>query len=93
MEDEAVPTMQVYEDGYQYQVPPLVSPFFRLNERTTRRSSSLQNIMGPLVTMEADEDKHLKERQREDGVHVSWSEGLNGSTLARFRFARYMVHV
>ncbi len=65
VEDEAIPTLKVYEDGYQYQA-----------------------IMGPLVNMEADEDKNLKERQREENVSVTWSEGLNGSTLIRFRFAR-----
>ncbi len=68
MEDEAIPTLKVYEDGYQYQA-----------------------IMGPLVNMEADEDKNLKERQREESVTVTWSEGFNGSTLVRFRCAAASV--
>ncbi len=48
-----------------------------------------QNILDPLVAIEAEEDKRMKERQREDDVVVHWGEGLNRRTLAMFRFARY----
>ena len=48
-----------------------------------------QSILGPLVTMEAEEDKRMKERQREDDVRVEWNEGLSRKPLAKFRFARY----
>ncbi|TMW64981.1 hypothetical protein Poli38472_009148 [Pythium oligandrum] len=36
-----------------------------------------QNIFGPLVKMEADYDKKMKEAQTQDGVMVRWDIGLN----------------
>lgn len=43
-----------------------------------------QNIFGPLVKMESDYDKKLKEAQGEDGLVVSWQHGLNGKHMASF---------
>jgi regulator of nonsense transcripts 1 len=43
-----------------------------------------QNIFGPLVKMEADYDKKLKEAQSEDGLQVRWDYGLNNKHLASF---------
>lgn len=45
-----------------------------------------QNILGPLVKMEADEDRSMKERQTKDDVTVRWEEGLSKRHLAHFRF-------
>jgi regulator of nonsense transcripts 1 len=43
-----------------------------------------QNIFGPLVKMESDYDKKLKEAQSEDGLQVRWDFGLNNKHLASF---------
>jgi len=43
-----------------------------------------QNIFGPLVKMESDYDKKLKEAQSEDGLAVRWDFGLNNKHLASF---------
>jgi len=47
-----------------------------------------QNIFGPLVKMESDYDKKLKEAQSEDGLTVSWNEGLNNKHLASFELRK-----
>jgi len=43
-----------------------------------------QNIFGPLVKMESDYDKKLKEAQSEDNLQVRWDYGLNNKHLASF---------
>ncbi|CAK7269654.1 ATP-dependent RNA helicase [Sporothrix epigloea] len=43
-----------------------------------------QNIFGPLVKMESDYDKKLKEAQSEDKLPVRWDFGLNNKHLASF---------
>ncbi|CCC10804.1 hypothetical protein SMACR_07821 [Sordaria macrospora] len=43
-----------------------------------------QNIFGPLVKMESDYDKKLKEAQSEDGLQVRWHLGLNSKHVASF---------
>ncbi|PHH82161.1 hypothetical protein CDD82_6783 [Ophiocordyceps australis] len=43
-----------------------------------------QNIFGPLVKMESDYDKKLKEEQSEDDLVVRWDQGLNGKYIAIF---------
>lgn len=43
-----------------------------------------QNIFGPLVKMESDYDKKLKEAQSEDNLVVGWAVGLNGKHMASF---------
>lgn len=43
-----------------------------------------QNIFGPLVKMESDYDKKLKEAQSEDGLVVRWDFGLNNKHLVSF---------
>ena len=43
-----------------------------------------QNIFGPLVKMESDYDKKLKEAQSEDGLVVRWDLGLNNKHLVSF---------
>ncbi|KAH8195321.1 hypothetical protein TruAng_010514 [Truncatella angustata] len=47
-----------------------------------------QNIFGPLVKMESDYDKKLKEAQSEDGLVVRWDMGLNYKHLASFTFPK-----
>jgi regulator of nonsense transcripts 1 len=43
-----------------------------------------QNVFGPLVKIEADYDKKLKESQSQDGLIVRWDFGLNNKHLASF---------
>lgn len=47
-----------------------------------------QNIFGPLVKMEADYDKKMKESQTQDGINVRWQIGLNKKAVAYFKFAQ-----
>ncbi|KAF3909527.1 hypothetical protein AA313_de0204456 [Arthrobotrys entomopaga] len=43
-----------------------------------------QNVFGPLVKIEADYDRKLKESQSQDGLAVRWHFGLNNKHLANF---------
>ncbi|XP_059487209.1 regulator of nonsense transcripts 1 [Neocloeon triangulifer] len=47
-----------------------------------------QNIFGPLVKLEADYDKRLKESQTQDNIEVRWDVGLNKKTIAYFTLAK-----
>ncbi|CEJ81899.1 Putative Regulator of nonsense transcripts 1 [[Torrubiella] hemipterigena] len=44
-----------------------------------------QNIYGPLVKMESDYDKKLKEAQSEDDISVEWGEANNGNITVSFK--------
>ncbi|KAK4053831.1 ATP-dependent RNA helicase [Microbotryomycetes sp. JL201] len=46
-----------------------------------------QNIFGPLVKIEADYDKKLKEAQTQEGIVVRWDMGLNHKRTASFQMA------
>lgn len=43
-----------------------------------------QNILGPLVKIEADYDKRMKESQGESDISVRWDMGLNQKRTAWF---------
>lgn len=47
-----------------------------------------QNIFGPLVKMESDYDKKMKESQTQEGVMVRWDTGLNKKRNAIFTSSR-----
>ncbi|GAA5932881.1 uncharacterized protein JCM15063_002230 [Sporobolomyces koalae] len=47
-----------------------------------------QNIFGPLVKIEADYDKRLKEAQTQQGIVVRWDMGLNQKRTAWFNLPR-----
>lgn len=47
-----------------------------------------QNIFGPLVKMEADYDKKMKESQTKDNLSVHWDVGLNKKNVAYFFFPK-----
>ena len=47
-----------------------------------------QNIFGPLVKLEADYDKKLKESQTQDNIEVRWDQGLNKKITAYFSMAK-----
>mmetsp|Transcript_36703 Transcript_36703/g.80318 ORF Transcript_36703/g.80318 Transcript_36703/m.80318 type:complete len:1068 (+) Transcript_36703:116-3319(+) len=45
-----------------------------------------QNILAPLVKMEADYDKQMKESLTEEGISVRWDKSLAGKNVATFGF-------
>ena len=47
-----------------------------------------QNIFGPLVKLEADYDRKLKESQTQANVVVRWDIGLNKKRLAHFQLPK-----
>jgi regulator of nonsense transcripts 1 len=47
-----------------------------------------QNIFGPLVKLEADYDKKLKESQTQDNIVARWDVGLNKKRIAYFHFPK-----
>jgi len=47
-----------------------------------------QNIFGPLVKIEADYDKRLKESQTQDSLVVRWDMGLNQKRVAWFNLPK-----
>ena len=47
-----------------------------------------QNIFGPLVKLEADYDKKLKESQTQDNIECRWDVGLNKKITAYFSMAK-----
>uniref|UniRef100_T1J7E0 DNA helicase n=1 Tax=Strigamia maritima TaxID=126957 RepID=T1J7E0_STRMM len=47
-----------------------------------------QNIFGPLVKLEADYDRKLKESQTQDNIEVRWDVGLNKKINAFFTLAK-----
>ncbi|OLY77861.1 Regulator of nonsense transcripts 1 [Smittium mucronatum] len=48
-----------------------------------------QNIFGPLVKLEAEYDKKIKESQTQEDVVVRWDIGLNRHRLAWFKLSKY----
>lgn len=51
-------------------------------------SSQYQEIFGPLVKMESEYDKKLKESRNQDNINVRWDIGLNKKIIAYFNIAR-----
>ncbi|EFN53127.1 hypothetical protein CHLNCDRAFT_137486 [Chlorella variabilis] len=47
-----------------------------------------QNIFGPLIKLEADYDKAMKENQVRENVTVHWGVGLNKKVVARFYYPK-----
>lgn len=47
-----------------------------------------QNVFGPLVKLEAEYDRQMKESQGRQNVTVRWDVALNEKHLARFVFQR-----
>ena len=45
-----------------------------------------QNVFAPLVKLEADEDRALKESLKKTDVSITWSDGISGARLAHFHF-------
>ena len=47
-----------------------------------------QNVFGPLIKLEADYDKSLKEAQARENVTVRWDVALNKKRIAHFVFSK-----
>jgi regulator of nonsense transcripts 1 len=51
-----------------------------------------QNVLAPLVKMEADYDRQIKESLSDDGISVRWDKSLSGKNVATFSFGgRYSL--
>lgn len=48
-----------------------------------------QNILAPLVKLEADYDKQMKESLAEESITVRWEKSLSGKNVATFGFGRH----
>lgn len=46
-----------------------------------------QNVLAPLVKMEADYDKQMKEALTEESISVRWEKSLTGKNIATFSFS------
>lgn len=46
-----------------------------------------QNVLAPLVKMEADYDKQMKESLAEESISVRWEKSLTGKNIATFTFS------
>jgi regulator of nonsense transcripts 1 len=64
-------------------LPPL--PLFR---NSYEDAYQYQNIFGPLVKIEADYDKRLKESQTQESLIVRWDMGLNQKRIAWFNLPK-----
>lgn len=47
-----------------------------------------QNVLAPLVKMEADYDKQIKENLTADSIRVNWTQSLSGRHIVTFSFGR-----
>ena len=45
-----------------------------------------QNIIAPLINLEAEYDRKIKDAQKQEGVSVRWESGLSKRKIAVFRF-------
>ena len=63
VDEEAQPTLLMYEDGYHY-----------------------QNILAPLVMLEAEYDRRLKEHHKQEDISVRWDKSLSNKRVAWFYF-------
>ena len=45
-----------------------------------------QNIIAPLINLEADYDRKMKDAQKQEGLSVRWESGLSKRKIAVFRF-------
>jgi len=68
-------------------LPPPPSPCPQ-HSHSYQDAYQYQNIFGPLVKLEADYDKRLKESQTQDNIVVRWDIGLNKKRIAYFNFPR-----
>lgn len=79
--------LEVYKLGLRVTVE--VNPMcFNFSFLSYDDAYQYQNIFGPLVKLEADYDKKLKESQTQDNIVVRWDVGLNKKRIAYFRLPK-----
>lgn len=63
---------------------------FHINVANDRYEDAYQyqNVFGPLVKVEADYDKRMKEAQTETDIQIRWDMGLNQRRLAWFQMPK-----
>ena len=61
---------------------------FRISDNRYEDAYQYQNIFGPLVKIEADYDKRMKESQTENDITIRWDMGLNQRRLAWFQMPK-----
>ena len=69
---------------------PLLQVFFLIWGLICRYDDAYvyQNVFGPLIKLEADYDKSLKEAQARENVSVRWDVALNKKRIAHFVFSK-----
>jgi len=70
------------DDGEELEVQPTL--------REYEDGFHYQNILAPLVKMEADYDRQMKENMTEESISVRWDKSLSGKHVASFTFHRNM---
>ncbi|GJN32352.1 hypothetical protein PR202_gb20855 [Eleusine coracana subsp. coracana] len=82
VDDEPQPVVLKYEDAYQH------SMLTSNKKMLTLFFFQYQNVFAPLIKLEADYDKMMKESQSKDNVTVRWDIGLNKKRVAYFVFPK-----
>lgn len=77
-----LPSHRVEAHRVPFLPPPLALPF-RYED-----AYQYQNIFGPLVKIEADYDKKVKESQTQNDIIVRWDVGLNQKRVAWFNMPK-----
>lgn len=67
---------------------PSISSHSRFSNYSYEDAYQYQNIFGPLVKIEADYDKRLKESQTQESLVVRWDMGLNQKRIAWFHLPK-----
>ena len=62
-------------------------------QETYNDAYEYQNVFAPLVKLEADTDKKMKEGQTQTNVTVQWDVGLSNKRIAKFKFKDIYGHV
>ena len=61
---------------------------FKITTNRYEDAYQYQNVFGPLVKLEADYDRKLKESQTQANVQVRWDVGLNKKRIAHFQLPK-----
>lgn len=74
---------------FRFQLPRFLSASFSLTPFPRYEDAyQYQNIFGPLVKIEADYDKKVKESQTQNDIIVRWDIGLNQKRVAWFNMPK-----
>jgi len=64
------------------------SPLTNIADNRYEDAYQYQNVFGPLVKIEADFDRKMKESQTENDISIRWDMGLNQKRLAWFHMPK-----